>query len=129
MTHQSLRGVLFGLVLVAAAAGLTHAGQPQENPFAGDADAVAEGQALLEAVCGGYCHAMTEGESTDAPDLFDCEWWHGDTDADLFRVIRDGVPDTRMQDFGGRFPDEDIWRLIAGIRANSRCEADSDEAR
>ena len=82
------------------------------------------GVELFESVCGGYCHAIEEGESTDAPDLFDCEWWHGDTDADLFRVIRDGVPTTRMQSFGGQFPDDDLWRLIAAIRAGSRCKED-----
>ena len=70
--------------------------------------------------CGGYCHATTEGEATDAPDLFDCEWWHGDTDTDLFGVIRDGVPDTRMQKFGGILADDDIWRLVTVIRADSR---------
>ncbi len=126
---RSAYGVLFGLMVVAVAASLTRAEQPHENPFTGDADAVAEGQALLEAVCGGYCHAMTEGESTDAPDLFDCEWWHGDTDADLFRVIRDGVPDTRMLSFGDQFPDEDLWRIIAAIRADSRCREDADQPR
>ena len=115
------------LLLLVAAGGRSRASQPAQNPFAGDPAAVEEGRGLLEAVCGGYCHAMEEGESTDAPDLFDCEWWHGDTDADLFAVIRDGVPDTRMQSFGGPFPDEDIWRVIAAIRAGSRC-ADDDGA-
>jgi len=111
----------FVAMLLAAMAG-TAARGAQENPFAGDADAIAEGQALLDAVCGGYCHATTAGETTDAPDLFDCEWWHGDTDADLFAVIRDGVPNTRMQAFGAQFQEEDIWRLIAAIRAGSRCQ-------
>lgn len=113
-----------GLVFVAALAGVVGAtaiGQSTENPLAGDADAIAEGDALLDAVCGGYCHTRVEGETTDAPDLFDCEWWHGDTDADLFRVIRDGVSNTRMQAFGGQFPDEDIWRFVSAIRAGSRC--------
>ena len=54
----------------------------------GDAEAITEGRELMGTVCGGYCHATVEGETTDAPDLFDCEWWHGDTDGDLFGVIR-----------------------------------------
>ena len=45
-------------------------------------------------------------------------------EAELFRVIRDGVPNTRMQSFGGQFPDDDLWRLIAAIRAGSRCQED-----
>jgi len=108
--------------MLLAAVALTGAGQSSENPFAGDVAAIEEGRALMGAVCGGYCHATTEGETTDAPDLFDCEWWHGDTDTDLFGVIRDGVPDTRMQRFGGILADDDIWRLVTVIRADSRCE-------
>lgn len=117
-------GGLFVLLLVVAASSLSRASQPVRNPFTEDAGAVEEGRGLLESVCAGYCHSVEEGESTDAPDLFDCEWWHGDTDAELFRVIRDGVPNTRMQSFGGQFPDDDLWRLIAAIRAGSRCQED-----
>lgn len=117
-------GGLFVLLLVVAASSLSRASQPVRNPFTEDAAAVEEGRGLLESVCAGYCHSIEEGESTDAPDLFDCEWWHGDADAELFRVIRDGVPNTRMQSFGGQFPDDDLWRLIAAIRAGSRCQED-----
>ena len=109
-------GVL--IVLLLPSGGYLWAGQELENPFAGDAAANEDGRGLLYGACGGYCHATTQGEATDAPDLFDCEWWHGDSDGDLFAVIRDGVPDTRMQGFGGMFPDDDIWRLIAVIRAD-----------
>ncbi len=121
MSRRAAPAVLFVLAMLVAFGGLTRAGQPT-NPFDGDPDAIAEGQALFDAMCGGYCHATTEGETTDAPDLFDCEWWHGDTDADLYRVIADGVPDTRMQAFGGQFPEGDIWRFVAAIRAGSRCD-------
>ncbi len=117
-------GMLCGVLLLVAAATGSRAGQSSENPFAGDADAIAEGRQLLDAVCGGYCHSTTEGLATDAPDLFDCEWWHGDADVDLFRVISDGVPDTRMQSFGDQFSDDDIWRLVAAVRAGSRCAED-----
>lgn len=122
-----LGGVLCGVLLLVAAATGLRARQTSENPFAGDADAIAEGRQLFDAVCGGYCHS-TEGQSTDAPDLFDCEWWHGDADADLFRVISAGVPDTRMQSFGDQFSDDDIWRLVAAVRAGSRCAGDGASA-
>ena len=120
---MSRRYLPFVLLLVVTASVL-RASQPIQNRFAGDVAAIEEGRGLLEAVCAGYCHSIEEGESTDAPDLFDCEWWHGDTDADLFKVIRDGVPNTRMQSFGGQFLDDDLWRLIAAIRAGSRCQED-----
>jgi len=119
MKRLVVPGVL--VVLLFLLGGYLQAGQEPENPFTGDAAAIEEGRGLLNAACGGYCHATTQGEATDAPDLFDCEWWHGDGDGDLFAVIRDGVPDTRMQGFGGLFPDDDIWRLITVIREDSRC--------
>lgn len=46
----------------------------------------------------------------------------GDTDADLFSVVQDGVRGTRMQGFGGILADADIWRLIAMFRTDSPCD-------
>lgn len=123
------RGALLATVVVGllvATAGRLEAGQTADNPFVGNPEAITDGRELMAAVCGGYCHATAEGETTDAPDLFDCEWWHGDTDSDLFGVIRGGVPDTRMQSFGGILADDDIWRLVTMIRADSRCEEDTE---
>ena len=62
MTHVG--GMLCGVLLLVAAATGSRAGQSSENPFAGDADAIAEGRQLLDAVCGGYCHSTTEGLAT-----------------------------------------------------------------
>jgi len=55
--------------------------------------------------------------------LFDCEWKHGDRDEDIFRVIHDGVAETRMPSFGDKMPDgdEDIWKLVAYLRTRSTC--------
>lgn len=110
------------LAALLATVGVLGAAQAPENPLAGDAAAITAGRDLMGAVCGGYCHSTTETEANEAPDLFDCEWWHGDTDGDIFGVVRDGVPDTRMQGFGGMLADDDIWRLVAAIRADSRCD-------
>jgi mono/diheme cytochrome c family protein len=88
------------------------------NPFANDAAGVERGQSIFVGTCGGYCHGTTPGPR-DAPFLFDCTWLHGDRDEDLFKVISDGVPNTRMVSFRGALPegDDDIWRVVAFIKA------------
>lgn len=75
---------------------------------------------LFRAVCTGYCHT-TEGAGREAPDLFDCESDHGGSDQEIFDVITAGLPDTQMQAFGGKLPDEDLWRIVAYLRVNSTC--------
>lgn len=77
---------------------------------------------MFVGTCGAYCHALTP-ERREAPDLFDCEWRHGSSDADLYRTISQGVPGTPMPAFAGALPegDTDLWKVIAFLRASSRC--------
>ena len=84
-----------------------------------DPEAITAGRRIFRAVCTGYCHSTTPGVTKDAPNLFDCVWNHGSEDADLFRVITKGVPDTEMLPFGGKIPDDTIWQVIAYVRSNS----------
>ena len=90
--------------------------------YARDPAAVKRGRSLFVGTCGAYCHGLQPG-NRDAPFLFDCEWKHGDRDEDLFRVIHDGVPGTRMPTFADKMPegDEDIWKLVAFLRTKSSC--------
>ena len=89
-----------------------------------DPAAIERGRLVFVGTCGAYCHALG-AERRDAPDLFDCEWKHGGSDADLFRTISQGVAGTRMPAFAGALPekDADLWKVIAFLRANSRCTA------
>ena len=91
--------------------------------YSRDPVAVSRGQSLFIGMCGAYCHSLRPGHR-DAPYLFDCGWKHGDRDEDLFRVIHDGVAETRMPSFADKLPegDEDIWKLVAFIRTKSACE-------
>ncbi len=82
---------------------------------------VERGRALFVGTCGAYCHHMTPGPG-DAPYLFDCDWLHGGSDAEIFHTIATGVPNTRMVAFGGALPDEDIWRLVAYVKSASVCQ-------
>ena len=64
-----------------------------EQAAAPDPAVIARGEALFNGTCGAYCHKMTPG-NTDALFLFDCEWKHGSTDDDIFKVINQGVAGT-----------------------------------
>ena len=90
--------------------------------YARDPQAVTRGRQLFVGTCGAYCHGLQSGVR-DAPFLFDCEWKHGDLDEDIFRVIREGVPETRMPSFADKMPggDEDIWKIVAFLRTRSAC--------
>ena len=83
-----------------------------------DPDAITAGRRMFRAVCTGYCHSTQPGVTKDAPNLFDCNWQHGSTDDDLYRVITKGVPDTEMLPFDGKIPEDTIWKVIAYIRSN-----------
>lgn len=84
-----------------------------------DPAAITAGRRMFRAVCTGYCHSTTPGVTKDAPNLFDCDWDHGNEDADLYRVISQGVPDTEMLPFEGKIPEDTIWQVIAYVRSNS----------
>lgn len=85
-----------------------------------DEAALVRGRGVFRAACTGYCHTSRTAKRV-APDLFDCVWTHGETDADIYRVIYDGVPDTQMLGFGEKVPDEDLWKVIAYLRKQSQC--------
>ncbi len=98
----------------------------ETNPFAGDADAIAEGEALFQAVCTGYCHVVPDSQrDAKCPDLFDCEWKNGSSDAEMFQVLLDGVPNTEMVPFRGQLPDDLLWQIVAYVKSASRCEEGS----
>jgi mono/diheme cytochrome c family protein len=102
---------------------------PSQNPFVGDAQATAEGKKTFEGVCAGYCH-VTENSSRpgQCPNLFDCEWKNGSSDADIFHIMSDGVPKTQMIGFKGRLPDEMLWKIITYLRSASKCQEDGKPA-
>ncbi len=102
--------------------------QPPASPaaaYAHDPAAIARGAQLFSSVCSAYCHALP-GDAAgvrEAPNLFDCTWLHGGSDAEIFHTLSTGVPNTRMISFAGKLPDgdADLWKLVAYLRAQSRC--------
>ena len=120
--------LLVGLLIFIPTSGL--ADDEMKNPFAGDKAAIAEGDLLFQAVCSGYCHVKAEADrDSKCPNLFDCDWVSGSgTDAEMFKVVSDGVPKTEMVGFAGQLPDDMIWQILAYVRAASKCESGADAA-
>ncbi len=104
------------LVSGALAAGVMgHRQTPQTvNPFAGDASAAAEGSNLYNQTCQS-CHGAAGEGSDRGSALASGTFAHGNTDGDLFRSIRNGIPGTQMAGFPG-LSDDDIWRLVTYLR-------------
>ncbi len=83
-------------------------------------DDVQAGERLFRMHCG-RCHAR-DASGGDGPSLREARFRQA-TDAGLFRVISDGVPDTRMQGIFRSRTDATVWQIVAYIRAiNQRPE-------
>ena len=93
------------------------------NPFAGNAQAAADGQQLFSSSCA-PCHgkhgegAQGQAEGMRPPDLTLGVFKAGKRDEDLFRVISDGVRGTEMPSFKSLGVDQ-IWRLVVFVRTLS----------
>lgn len=118
--NRAVGGLALGVLLL----GATACSEP-ESPaarYAKDPEALKRGKSLFVGTCAAYCHGLQPG-NRDAPYLFDCAWKHGGRDEEIFRTIRVGVPETRMQAFTDRMPegDEDLWKIVAFIRSKADC--------
>ena len=95
----------------------------QTNPFAGNPQAIADGQKLFLQSCA-PCHGATgegaqgQAEGMHPPDLTRGQFKAGRTDGDLFRVISEGVRGTLMPSFQSLGSDQ-IWRLVTFVRSLS----------
>ncbi|MGH7963719.1 MAG: hypothetical protein ACRERD_18155, partial [Candidatus Binatia bacterium] len=92
-----ITSVAFGLVVLNGALARAEApvNKSSQNPFIGNAEAIAVGKVTFEAVCAGYCHATeTTKRPGQCPNLFDCEWKHGKSDGEVFHSLSEGVPKT-----------------------------------
>ena len=93
--------------------------------YLNDPAALRRGRDLFLGSCVSFCHNLI-GEQPAPADtlfLFDCQWTHIERNADnegIFRIIKQGIPGTRMVGFGENFPagDSDVWSIIAHIRQN-----------
>lgn len=101
---------------IASASAAQQGQPPARNPFAGDAQAIELGRVQFRMSCAG-CHGLHATGGRNGPDLTRGTFAAGDTDADLFHVISNGVPGSEMPAFGGRMEDEQRWRLVSYVRS------------
>jgi putative heme-binding domain-containing protein len=88
------------------------AGAQTTNPHATAADREA-GAKIFRSHCGS-CHGV-RGTGGLGPDLTSGAYFHGSTDADLYRNIAEGIPGTAMpaQFFDGT----QVWQIVAHVRS------------
>ena len=73
-------------------------------------------QAQLAVKAGITISIIEEQRGKQPPDLTDDQSDHGSGDAEVFTVVKRGLPPTMMPGFGGQVSDEDIWRLVNYLR-------------
>lgn len=79
--------------------------------------AACHGDAAQGAIRAGRTLSIIEDNARQPPDLTDERWDHGSSDADIFNVIKRGLPPTMMPGFEGGIPDNDIWSVVNYIRS------------
>jgi len=104
--------VLLGAAAIAA---------QDKNPFANDPKAAKLGEFQFRSNCA-FCHGLAAKGGGRGPDLTRAQKHHGNSDADLFRTINEGVPGTAMPPNGATqqgvgMTDEEIWQVITYIRS------------
>jgi cytochrome c oxidase cbb3-type subunit III len=87
-----------------------------DNPYEANAWAVAEGKQLYQKYNCVGCHA--NGGGGMGPALMDDRWIHGSAPGQVHASIAEGRPDG-MPAFGGKLPDEQVWKLAAYVRSMS----------
>ena len=85
------------------------------NPRTTSADAAA-GAKIFRSHCAD-CHGL-KGEGGKGPNLSTGVYYHGSSDASLFRNITDGIPGTAMP--SAFFSADQIWQVVTHLRALAR---------
>jgi cytochrome c oxidase cbb3-type subunit III len=114
----SARGWILFLMLTLASRGLS---AQDHNPFAGDPQAANKGEFQFRINCA-FCHGLGARGGGRGPDLTRSQKRHGNSDADLFRTINQGIPGTAMPPNGSTgqgvgMTDEEIWQVISYLRS------------
>jgi putative heme-binding domain-containing protein len=101
------RSVFIAILL---AAGLAPGQTPPATPAAR-----AAGEKIFRGHCAS-CHGL-KGAGGSGPNLTSGIFYHGGTDADLYRNISEGIPGTAMPD--QFFSSAQIWQIVAYVRSLS----------
>ncbi len=112
-------GVLAALLFISA--GLIPVRAQDKNPLAKDPNAAKLGEFEFRANCA-FCHGLGARGGGRGPDLTRIQKKHGNSDADIFRTINEGVPGTAMPPNGATqqrvgMTEEEIWQVVSYIRS------------
>lgn len=107
--------VLAALVLVTSPA----ASYAQENPFTTNLD-VRMGERLYRQQCG-RCHGRDAGGGELGPDLTS-GFRNASTDDGLFRIIREGLPNTQMIGISRNATDQSVWMVVSYLNSLNSTE-------
>ncbi|HZV89277.1 MAG TPA: c-type cytochrome [Candidatus Binatus sp.] len=121
-TLAVLRGFLLAFfAAIVFCLALTQLSAQDTNPLANDPKASKLGEFQFRSNCA-FCHGLGARGGGRGPDLTRAQKRHGNSDADLFRTINEGVPGTAMPPNGATqqgvgMTDTEIWQVIAYIRS------------
>jgi len=92
-----------------------------QNPLESAPQAAKLGEFQFRSNCA-FCHGLGARGGGRGPDLTRAQKRHGNSDADLFRTINEGVPGTAMPPNGATqqgvgMTETEIWQVIAYIRS------------
>jgi putative heme-binding domain-containing protein len=108
--------------MMLAAAKFTPALRAQEkNPYAGDPQAAKLGEFQFRSNCA-FCHGLGARGGGRGPDLTRANKRHGNSDAEIFHNVHDGIAGTAMPaatngGIGVGMSDEEIWQVVNYIRS------------
>lgn len=91
-----------------------------ENPYSGDATAIAAGERHFNAFNCSGCHAPLGGGGMGPP-LTDDDWIHGSEPAQMYLTIMHGRPDG-MPAFGSMLPRRTAWEIVAYVETLSEID-------
>ena len=85
------------------------------NPAIGNQQAIQEGEAIYNQTCTA-CHGKDGSAGEMAPAVAaPSRRYNRVTDAQVFDAVKNGIPQTQMPPFGGKFSDDQIWKIVAYI--------------
>ena len=108
-----------GVLLAGLTGGLATSLSAQEraNPFT-DVPDVRAGQQLFDRQCS-VCHGEGAAGGEVGPDLTTGDFRRASTDAGLFNVISEGIPNTAMMAINATRTDQSVWQIVAYLRSVS----------
>lgn len=95
------------------------------NPYEGNVHAIDEGGRLYEWFNCNGCHGAIGGGAIGPP-LRDAAWIYGSSAEHVYRSIADGRAQG-MPAFGGRIPEDSLWKIVAFVRALGETAASEQE--